>query len=298
VKRLVVLACIWGWSFLFIKVAVAGMTPPTVAAARLGLGALVLLAVARARRLPLPRGRRWWRHLGFAAFFGSAAPFTLLAWGEQHISSALTAVLNASTPLFAALMALVLLGDRLRPLQLAGLALGFAGVAVAAGLGRDDLTASSVAGAVAAVGAAAGYGVSLAYTRRHLVSIPPLAAATGQLVAASLLALPVAALTTARQGIDLTAHRALAVGLLGVFGTGVAYVLIYRLIADLGPTRASLVTYLIPVVAVAVGVAFLHEPFSARLVVGGTLTVGGIGLVNGGQAAQPVPAVGEPVAEP
>src|SRR5947208_14360190 len=101
-KRLLALACIWGWSFLFIKVAVRGMTPSTVAAGRIGLGAAVLLAVVRRRRLALPQGCAWWRHFVVVALADSAIPFTLLAWGEQHVSSPLTRVLNASTPLLAA----------------------------------------------------------------------------------------------------------------------------------------------------------------------------------------------------
>ncbi|MDQ4091463.1 MAG: EamA family transporter, partial [Actinomycetota bacterium] len=134
-RRLALLAFVWGWSFLFIKVAVAGMTPSTVAAARIALGMVVLLGVLRIKGLRLPKGRTWWRHFTVMAVAGSAVPFTLLAWGEQHITSALTAVLNASTPLFAALVVAAALGERLRAPQWGGLALGFAGVGIAAGLG-------------------------------------------------------------------------------------------------------------------------------------------------------------------
>ncbi|HEV3400674.1 MAG TPA: DMT family transporter [Acidimicrobiales bacterium] len=281
-RRLVLLAGIWGWSFLFIKVAVAGMTPTTVAGIRVALGAVVLLAVVRGRGLSLPRDPQWWRHLAVVALAGSAAPFSLLAWGEQHVSSALAAVLNASTPLFAALFATVLLGERLRPLQVAGLALGLAGVAVVAGLGSDDLTGAGLGGKAAAVGAAVGYGISLTYTRRHLTPLPPLVAAAGQLVMATLMLAPLALVTTLRQGIAVTPSRAAAVGLLGVFGTGLAYVMVYRLIADMGSTKASVVTYLVPVVAVAVGVLFLGEDFSFRLLVGGAVVIAGIALLNVG----------------
>ena len=279
-RRLALLAGIWGWSFLFIKVAVAGMTPSTVAGVRVGLGAAVLLGVVRARGLRLPRGRVWVRHFAVVALVGSALPFTLLAWGEQHISSALSAVLNASTPLFAALFAGLLLGERLRPVQVAGLVLGFVGVAVAVGLGVEDLTGSALGGELAAVLAGVGYGLAFTYTRRHLTTIPPVVAASGQLVAATLLLAPPAVVTSLRQGLHPTPTRVAAIVLLGVLGTGAAYVLSYRLIADVGPTRASLVTYLIPIVAVTVGVVFLDESFSFRLVVGGALTIAGIALLN------------------
>lgn len=279
-RRLALLALIWGWSFLFIKVAVAGMTPTAVAAARITLGALVMLAVLRARGASLPRDPKVWRHFAVMGLVHSAVPFSLLAWSEQRITSALTSVLNASTPLFAALLTAVLLGERLRRSQLLGLALGFVGVAVAAGVGAGDLAGSSLAGAGAAVGAAACYGLGFAYARRNLSSLPPLVAAGGQLTAGTLIVGPVGILTTAQHGIALDPRRVLAIVILGVVGTGFAYVLNYRSIAEVGATRASVVTQLVPVVAVSVGVAFLHEVFHVRLLVGGALTVFGIALLH------------------
>src|SRR5689334_25034070 len=120
------------------------MSPPTVACARVALGALVLLVTLRATGRTLPRDPAMWRHFTIAAAFGNALPFTLLAWGEERITSALTSVLNASTPLFTAFLAAVLLKDRLRPWQVFGLLLGFVGVGVAAGFGAGDLGHSSI----------------------------------------------------------------------------------------------------------------------------------------------------------
>jgi drug/metabolite transporter (DMT)-like permease len=280
-RRLFLLAGIWGWSFLLIKVSVGGMPPGAVAFTRVALGMVVLLVVVRLKGLGLPTGRTAWRHFAVVGLFGSAVPFTMLAWGEQHIASALAAVLNASTPLFAALMAACFLGQRLRRSQSVGLLLGFVGVGVAAGLGASDLSGSSLAGEAAAVGAGACYAVATVYAKRHLGALSPLVAAAGQLVMATVLALPVALVTTVREGLDLTPRRLLAVCLLGIVGTGVAYVLLYRVIADLGPTMASAVTYLVPVMAVTAGLLFLHEPFHLRLVAGGLLIVGGIVLLNG-----------------
>ncbi len=279
-RRLALLALIWGWSFLFIKVAVAGMTPTAVAAARIALGALVMGAILRARGERLPRTTAMWRHFTVMGVVHSALPFTLLAWGEERITSALTAVLNASTALFAAMMAALLLGERLRRSQLAGLGLGFLGVALAAGIGVADLAGSSLSGAAAAIAASACYGLGFTYARRNLADVAPLTAATGQLYAATALIAPVGLATTFQHGIDPAPHRILAVGLLGVVGTGFAYVLNYRSIADVGPTRASVVTQLVPVVAVTVGVVFLQEPFHLRLVAGGVLTLLGIALLH------------------
>lgn len=279
-RRIAILAVIWGWSFLFIKVAVEGMTPTTVAAARIVLGAVVMVAMLTARGESLPRDRRMWRHFVVMGLTYSALPFSLLAWGEQYITSALAAVLNASTPLFAAVFTVAVLEERLTRTQAAGLALGFVGVAVAAGVGAGDVAASSIGGILAVIATSACYGLAFVYARRHLAGVAPITATCGQLLAASVLVLPFAALTTFRQGIHLDAHRLLAVVILGVVGTGLAYVINYRSIADVGATRASVVTQLVPVVAVTVGVVFLHEPFRLGLVLGGVLTIFGIALLH------------------
>jgi drug/metabolite transporter (DMT)-like permease len=280
VRRLALLAVIWGWSFLFIKVAVEGMTPSAVAGARIVLGAAVMVVILRARGASLPRDLVMWRHFGVLGLVYNAVPFTLLAWSEEYVTSALTAVLNASTAMFAAIMTAAFLGERLRRPQVIGLLLGFAGVAIAAGVGVTDLSGSSLIGVGAAIAASASYGIAYAYARKYVTHVPPLVAAGGQLLAASVLILPLAVVTTVRHGIHLAPHRILAVTILGIFGTGFAYLLNYRLIADVGSTRASVVTQLVPVVAVTVGVLFLGEPFHLRLLAGGALTLFGVALLN------------------
>ena len=279
-QRILLLALIWGWSFLFIKVGVEGLTPVTVAALRVALGCVVVIAVLRWRRLRMPRDLATWGHFAVMGALASAAPFTLLAWGEQHITSALTSVLNASTPLFAAVFSALLLGERLKASQFVGLGLGFAGVGVAAGVGGADFAESSLGGALAPVGAAACYGLTMVYARRYLNEVPPLVNAAGQLLTATVLLAPPALVTTAMDGADVEPHRVLAMLLLGAIGTGVAYVIYYRALAADGATKTSVVTYLVPVVAVAVGVAFLDEPFELRLLAGAGLTLVGIGLLH------------------
>jgi drug/metabolite transporter (DMT)-like permease len=279
-RRLLILGFIWGWSFLFIKVAVEGLTPTTVAWARIGLGAIVLHLVLRREGLRLPTDGLMVRHFGLVAFFGAVLPFTLLAWGEERITSALTSVLNASTPMFTAAIAVLAGQERLRRMQVGGLAIGIAGIAVAAGFGASDLSGSSVTGTVAALGAGACYGVAAVYVRRNLGGVSPIVAAAGQLTMGSLLLAPVAVATSALHGVELAPNRVGAVLLLGALGTGLAFVLYYRIIADLGPTKATLVTYIVPLVAVVAGIVVLDEPFEWRLVVGGVLTVAGIAGVT------------------
>ena len=227
------------------------------------------------------------RHFAVAALIGNILPFTLLAWGEQHVTSALPRCARAlDAPVHRACSRAASLHERLNRLQVVGLGVGVVGVATAAGVGASDLHGSSLPGAMASVLAGVlrpGLRVHAAPSRRH----PPLVASTGQLTAGAVVLFPVAAVTSVADGVALTPTRVASVVLLGVLGTGLAYVLNYRIIADVGPTKASLVTYLIPVVAVVVGIVVLDEPFEWRLLAGGALTVAGIAAVNSRRPAVP-----------
>jgi drug/metabolite transporter (DMT)-like permease len=296
VPRLLLLSFIWGWSFLFIKVAGEDLTPTAVAGGRCVLGALVLLAVVRLQGLSLPRGRTL-GHFLVVGVAGSAVPFALLAWGEQHIDSGLTAVLNASTPLFTAALAVPLLGERARPRVVAGLVVGFVGVGIVSGIGGSDLTGTDVLAALAPVAAGACYGFTFCWAARHLLGIPPLVAATGQVTAAAIVLAPFAAVTSVAHGVVPDWQAIGSLLLLGALGTGLAYVLSFRVIAELGPTVASLCTYIIPVVALAVGWVVLDETITLRIVVGGLVIVASILVVTrdrsrGQRAAAPGPEPG------
>jgi len=225
--------------------------------------------------------RRHWGHLLVLGLAMSVVPFILIGWGEQHISSALAAVLNACTPLFAAGFAAGLLGERLRPPQLAGVAVGFLGVAVVAGVGGGDLSGSSLLGCMAVVLAGAGYGFGFAYANRFTTGLSALQLSFGQLLFATVILTPVAAVDVAAGRVDLGPVAVLCLVLLGVLGTGYAYLLNYRTLQESGATVASLVTYLVPLVAVAAGVLVLGEPFTIRLVIGSLIVVLGVALVQG-----------------
>jgi drug/metabolite transporter (DMT)-like permease len=293
VRRLIVLACIWGWSFLLIKVILEGAPPTFLAWGRIALG-LVVLVVFLLRAGEGPPQRRYWGHLLVLGLTMSVLPFMLIAWGEQHIASALTAVVNACTPLFAAAFAAWLLGERLRPPQLAGLVVGFVGVGVVAGIGGGDLAGSSLAGVLAVVLASAGYGFGFAYAHRFTEGLSALQLSLGQLAAGTLLLAPVAGGDVAAGRVDLQPLGLLCLLLLGGLGTGYAYLLNYRTLQEHGATVASLVTYLVPIVGVAAGVLVLGEPFSLRLVLGGLVVVAGVALVQGRLLGprRPEPAAG------
>jgi drug/metabolite transporter (DMT)-like permease len=280
VRRLILLACIWGWSFLFIKVILEGAPPTFLAWGRIALGLAVLVVFLRRDGARLPE-RRYWGHLAVLGLTMSVLPFLLIAWGEQHITSALTAVLNACTPLFAAAFAAWLLAERLRWAQLAGLVVGFVGVGVVAGVGGGDLAGSSLAGTLAVVLATAGYGFGFAYAHRFTEGLSAPQLSFGQLAAGTVLLAPAAAADVVGGRVDLDLAGMLCLLLLGVLGTGYAYLLNYRTLQESGATVASLVTYLVPIVGVAAGVLVLDEPFSVRLLLGGVVVVGGVALVQG-----------------
>ncbi|HEV3464757.1 MAG TPA: DMT family transporter, partial [Actinomycetota bacterium] len=267
VRRLFLLAFVWGWSFLFIKVILEDAPPTFLAWGRIALGLAVLIVAMRGRGESLPE-RRYWGHLVILGLSMSVLPFMLIGWGEEHISSALASVLNACTPLFAAGFAAALLGERLRPPQLVGVAVGFLGVSVVAGVGSGDLAGSSLLGSAAVVLAGAGYGFGFAYANRFTAGLSALQLSFGQLLAGAVLLAPVAALDAAAGRVRLGPLAAVCLLLLGTLGTGYAYLLNYRTLQESGATVASLVTYLVPLVAVAAGVVVLGEPFSLRLVAG------------------------------
>ena len=280
VPRLLALSFIWGWSFLFIRVAGEALTPTAVAGGRTLLGAVVLLAFLRIRGIPFPHDRKMLGRFLVIGAVGSAIPFTLLAWGGQYIDSGLSAVLNASTPLFTAGLAVPLLGERLRLRVVLGLLIGLAGVAVVAGVGGADVSGADALAALAPVAAGACYGLTFCYAARHLLDLPPVVAGAGQVLGATVLLAPAAIVTTIDHGEMPSARQVGALVLLGVLGSGVAYVLSFRIVADMGPTVASLVTYIIPVVALGVGALVVDESITLRTVIGGAIIVGSVALVT------------------
>jgi drug/metabolite transporter (DMT)-like permease len=258
--QFVLLATIWGASFLCIKVLGEDWAAVHVALGRVGLGALFLVGLLAVRRTPLPRGRVW-LHLAVVGLLMNALPFTLFAYGETKVSSILAGLWNATTPLMTLLVMLTLIrDDRPDRRSLFGLAGGFAGVTLLLGpwqgLGGDELL-----GHLACLGGAACYGLGLPYTRRHLSGRPEggVALAAAQLVCATAMLAVVAPLAGAPTTV-LAADAVASLLVLGVLGSGVAYVLTHAIIRAAGASTFSTVTYLIPVVSTALGVIVLSEP--------------------------------------
>jgi drug/metabolite transporter (DMT)-like permease len=280
--RLVLLGAIWGMSFVLIKIGNRGFTPVQVSFGRMLFGLLVLAPVVLGQRRRLPRDARTWVHLGVAAVLVNSAPFTLFAFGEQHVSSLLAGIWNGTTPLFVLVVVLLTMPEE-RPTRerAAGLALGFAGVLVVLGAWRG-IGHGELVGSAACLAAAILYGIGFPYLRRHLatgsLSVPVLA--FGQLAMGTLqlaLILPFAG------GLPdaLPAESLAAVAALGAVGTGAAYLLNYSIIRDAGATAASTVTYLVPVFATIAGVALLGEHLTWNEPVGGLLVLLGVAASQG-----------------
>jgi len=289
VVRLALLALLWGSSFLWIKIAVDGLSPVQLVLARLALGALVLLVVIRARGLRLPSSAATWRHLAVAALIANAIPYLLFAVGERTVDSGLAGALNATTPLWAFGVGLAVRAEhRASRRRLVGLLAGFVGALLILAPWRSG-TAGSLLGALACLAAAASYGVSYVYMGRYLTNrgLPPLVLSAAQLTAATgllVLATPVAGL----QPVKLSDTIVAATLILGALGTGAAYVLNYRLITDEGATAASTVTYLLPVVSVALGIVVRGEPATWHLLVGTVIVLAGVALAQGRERHQPI----------
>lgn len=278
VVELFVLAALWGGSFLFMRIAVPDFGPVVVAALRVAGASLLLLPLLAARG-ELRALATHWRPIALVGLANSALPFLAFAYGAQTIDAGALAIFNSATPLFAAAIAWLWLGDRLSSTRLFGLVVGFAGVTGIAAYKAGLHGGGTVLSIAACLAGAMCYGVSPSLTKRHLTGVPPLAIATGsQLSATALLALP-AALAWPKS--MPSAHAWLVLAALAFFCTALAYILFFRLIAHAGPANAVAVTYLIPVFAIAWGGLFLGEVFTWPLAAGCAVVFFGTALATG-----------------
>lgn len=280
---LLVLAAMWGPSFIFIKIAVEDIPPFTMVVGRVGTAALLLLALLHLQGGRLPKPGPIWKHLALVALVHNAIPFTLFNWGEQHIDSALAAILNGTTPLFTIILAhMFVADDRITPRKLAGVLIGFGGLLMLIGPSLLDGFHATTWGLLAVATAAACYGIAIVYTRLHLRGLPPLVAPTAQMLLATLYVLPLSLLVDRPFSMPMPSWAALgSLLVLGVFGTAVAFIVYYRLIEATNPTYVSTVTYMLPVVGVILGVTVLNEQLAWNAYVGCALILSGVMIVNG-----------------
>lgn len=278
---LLALSGIWGGAFALIEIGLRDLEPASLIGGRIGSAALALVAVAilSRRHGTVSRLRPLAGPLAIAALFNTAIPFFLIAWGQQFIDSGVAAILNASAPLFTALIALgVVRAERVTGLRLVGFVLGFVGVVSLVGA-QPSVGGNALLGSLAVVGAAACYAVGALYTARRLGGLAPLEVALGTMLWASLFTVPVGLVQL--QGESVGWEAAAAVAALGVAATALAYILYFTLIAGAGASRAILVTYLVPALALVYGVTLLGEPLTASGLGGLALILGGVALGTG-----------------
>ncbi len=306
------LSVIWGSSFMWITIALDDGLPPMTVVAWRALSACVLLAAVllyRGGRLPL----RWnlWKRMVFLGATNMVIPMALISWGQQFIPSGMASILNAMVPLFTIVLAAIALADEhITAAKVGGLAVGFVGVVVLASpnlqaAGADEDAAAAVTGMLAVAAAGFFYALASVYVRRRVTGMPiieqadgsrraplPVEISLGSTVSALLMISALAVLFERPAGglitMPTSAGGWIGVIWLGALGTAVAYLLFYRLIARWGATRTTLVTYVIPLVAIVMGFVFLGERLRPIELVGAALIIGGVMLVNSRYGQRPL----------
>lgn len=279
--RLLVLSLLWGGSFFFVQVAVPALPALTIVLARVGLGAVVLALMLVVLRVPFPRGRRVWAALAVMGLLNNVFPFTLFVVAQGQVSAGLASILNATTPLWGVVVAhLATRDERLTPAKALGVAIGFGGVAVMMGAALGEGTVWAQAACLAA---AFCYAVSSVWGRRfRALGLAPLSTAFGQVTVSSLILLPLVIAVDRPWALTVPGWPVLGALLgLAVLSTALAYGLYFGLIASAGAVNASLVTFLIPVSAIALGVLILGEGLLTRHVAGLALIALGLAAIDG-----------------
>lgn len=281
---LLTLSMLWGGAFFFNGVAVRELPVFTIVVSRVALAALILLAVLRLSGERLPAGRQIWAALLVMGLLNNVFPFTLIVGGQQHIASGVASILNASTPLFTVVFAHFLTADeKFDPGRLAGVVIGFLGVAVMIGLDTARALGADVVAQLMCLAAAVSYAFAGIYGRRfRALGISPMATAAGQVTASSAVLIPLMLVVDRPWTLEMPSLAAVGalVGL-AALSTAFAYVLFFRILSTAGATNLALVTFLIPVSAILLGVLFLGETLLARHLAGMVLIGLGLAALDG-----------------
>lgn len=281
---LLTLSLLWGASFFFNGVAVAALPVLTIVVARVVLAAVILHLALRLAGMRMSLDTRLWGLFFAMAFINNVMPFSLIVWSQSHIASGLAAIVNATTPLFTVIVAHAFTSDeRMTPGRIAGVVVGLAGVAVMIGLDALETLGVNVAAQIASLCAALCYASAAVFGRRfHRMSVSPLETATGQVTAASVMLIPVMLLVDQPWTLPMPGAGVIA-ALVGVaaLSTALAYILYFRLLATAGATNVLLVTFLVPIVAILLGTAFLGEVLAPQHLLGMALIGLGLAAIDG-----------------
>ena len=275
--RLILLAAIWGASFLFARMAVPTLGAAWLTELRVALAGVLMTAYAISIGIPLDP-RRHWRHYLFLGVVNTALPWSLYAWAAHHINASYLGILNATTPWFAALSGALWLGERFTWRKGTGLAVGVIGVAMVVGLGPVEVNSDVVLASLACIAGAACYAAGGTYVKRRAQGVPGLGMTAGSLIVASVALWPALPGPLATQAL-LDWKVATAVLGISLLCSAAAYVLYFRLLANVGPTKSLTVAFLIPVFAALWGAVFLGEPVGVTTVIGGAVILFATALV-------------------
>ena len=276
--RLLLLAALWGGSFIFIRIAAPVLGPIVLVTIRVLLAGAALLVYALVTRSELELRARWRQYLTIGAL-NSAIPFVLISTAELQLPASLAAILNATSPLFGAVIAAIWIKDPLTRKKIVGLALGLMGVSVLVGWSPTKLTPVVLLAVGASLLGAAFYGLASVYTKAKVVGAQPIGMATGSQLAAGLLLLPFVPFSIPHGQPSITV--VLCVLALALFCTALAYLLYFRLIVDVGPAKALTVTFLVPIFGTLWGALFLGEQVTLSTLLGCGVVLAGTALVTG-----------------
>jgi len=283
----VVLGTLWGSSFMWIKIAVQEISPVMLVAIRLSFAIITLVGAAVIARQNMPKQRHLWIMLTVFGFFNVCLPYLLISWGQQYIDSAVAAILNSTTPLFAMLIAHRFLDDdRITIPRLIGLIVGFIGIIIliSRDLGRSNEYTTSVhlivLGQLAVLAASLLYAGSAVYARGNLKGLSPIVQGLIPLLGSTALLWALVGISESPVTLPEIPITWISLAWLGILGSGIAFLLYFYLIHSVGPTRTTLVTYVFPLVGIALGVIFLNESLDLRLALGALLVLGSIVVVN------------------
>ena len=281
---LIALSILWGGSFLFNGILVRELPPLTIVTARVTLAALALWTIVRLSGYAVPRSKEvWFAFLGMGVL-NNIIPFSLIVWGQTHIASGLASILNATTPLFAVIAAHLLTEDeKMTGSRLAGVLVGFLGVALMIGPSVLSDLGTNVLAQLAVLGAAVSYAIAGIFGRRfRRMGLPPLLPAAGQVTASAVLMLPVALVVDQPWTLAMPSTEAwMALFGLAFLATALAYVIFFRILSTAGATNLMLVTFLIPVSAILLGALVLGEMLAPKHFAGMALIAVGLAAIDG-----------------
>jgi drug/metabolite transporter (DMT)-like permease len=278
---LLILGLMWGTSYAFIKLGVQTLPTFTLIASRLLIGFVFIAVVVAVAREPLPRNPKAYVHFAVMAVINIVIPFTLITTAERSVDSSIAAIINGAVPLVVILLAALAFHDEPITLnRLAGMVVGYAGVIVIVSPGLTSASSSALSGELALVGSTIAYGIGAVYSRRNIRGYRPMIPALFQVGFAMVIIATLALAFERPLDVSWNGDAILAVVWLGLFGSGAAYLINFRLLGRIGATRTSILAYFLPVVGIISGALMFGETIDGAVMVGTALVIGGIALVN------------------